>query len=158
MYDEGADAQMEELYRGRFGSRRASSHGQTDWSVGPQATLLPDDQMPDDVMPKMTRAANLGALRVGHGLARLPVPPPSSRTHGSKFVFRDISGPRPDAARRNPALTADFSGAVRLATNKEVLYRSWTPRYWSVDKMRGRDGLPYADAEEDKPASFHLPP
>jgi hypothetical protein len=158
-YDERIDQQMEDLYRGRFGARAGTDYGRVDWETGPRAALLPDSRTPDEAMPRHPRAGNMGKLRIGSIPSPVAPPARADRALKSKFVIRDVSGVRGRRAEGvNPALTSDYSGALRLASNKEVLHRSWTPRYWAVEKLKSANGLPYAEEDEDKPAGFRLPP
>ena len=55
-------------------------------------------------------------------------------------------------------LVSDWSGGIRPASNVEALYRSWETRYWALRQGKGRSGLPYRDEDENKPASFKIPP
>ena len=168
-YDERLDAQLTDLYSGRFGSpiakpklsaaeaaaeaaaaASAAPYSEAKQEAGNSYNLLRDDEDPDAVMP--LRAAPVGnALRVGHSLPRLPLPPKAARAHDSKFVFRDVSG-RGRLGARAPLVVGDVDGAVRLASNKETLYRSWHTRYWSLAETSkdSTKGWPFADAEEDE--------
>lgn len=178
-YDERIDAQMSSLYAGRFGSpaygaaampaRGADApHPDADFYTNNASSALQDDVEADEALPFTARARSaLGAgtvLRVGHALPRLPAPPKAARLHDSKFVFRDISGrARSDARLLNPLLTSDWSGASRAATNTETLYRSWAPRYWTVDRAspKSAKNYPFADEDADKPRAkdgWRVPP
>lgn len=201
MYDERLDAQLEDLYKGRFGApnwKKAMAAGPKtasaiaaeaspgagagagavpakragakrdaaaaavavssgeDFDAGVKYQLLPDDQVPDDAMPVARRVGTV--LRVGHRLPIVPPPPKAQRTHDSKFVIRDTSGRRNAKTVRNPVLTSDFSGAVRLASNVEAVYRSWETRYWAAERVKGAAGYPFADEEADKAAKYRIPP
>ena len=158
---------MEDLYRSRFGSRRQAEAGASGAAPGAGADLgvrvefLRDDQTPDEAMPLRRRAASLGGLRVGHALAPLPrTRPAEGARFGAALMFRDISGARREASKANPVISSDVSGRVRLASNEQTLYRSWGVRRWTVDRQSRASsrGLPYADEDKDKPASFRLAP
>ena len=162
-YDEKLDAQLEDLYRGRFGTRDSRgtpvpTEGDGQWDTGDVA-ILPDDITLDQAAPLKRGAERMGSLKLGHRLPRLPMPPKDERVHASKFVFLDVSGRGRSQGSRNPPLASSWDGAVRLATNEEALYRSWTPRYWPVESAKGKKtGLPYRDEDKDKPADFRVPP
>ena len=122
---------------------------------GVRYTLLRDDQLPDDVMPVRRAVGNV--LRQRHALPVRPPPPPAARAHGSKFAFKDISGRATDRTRPRTVIISDFDGAVRGATNAEALYRSWQARVWGLDESKA-GGLPYDEADADKPANFRVAP
>ncbi len=178
-YDERVDAQLAELYSGRFGSpaygaaampARAAGAPAPDlgFNVGNSGELLTDDVEPADAMPPSARARSRdGAgtvLRIGHRLPTLPVPAKAERVHDSKFVFRDISGrSRNNARLLNALVVADWSGATRPATNTETLYRSWGTRAWAVERSSKASaaGFPFADAVANEPRKkdgFRVPP
>ena len=167
-YDERLDAQLTDLYSGRFGSpiakprqsasdaAAAAAAAPSDFTEGRQEfgnsyALLQDEEAPGHAMP--LRAGPVGnALRVGHSLPRLALPPKAARAHDSKFVFRDVSG-RGRLRAKDPLVVSDVDGAVRPASNRETLYRSWHPRAWT-HAQSSRDstkGWPFGDAEEDAP-------
>jgi hypothetical protein len=183
-YDERLDAQLSDLYSGRFGTPVARPHLSPEdaykdakkgaaarakagerfhdnLELGNSFLLLKDDEDADNAMPKKGHSGT--QLRVGHAFPRVPVPPPASRAHSSKFVFRDISGGGKANWRLvNPLITADFDGATRPSTNKETLYRSWHTRYWSVknSSKESSKGYPFSDGSEDatrKKYGFRVP-
>jgi hypothetical protein len=202
MYDERLDAQMEDLYKGRFGGGKwnkvvgptakaaaalASSaeagasasaaapatagkgkqqnrslaasqdlEPTEDFDLGVKYQLLPDDQVPEDAMPVVRTVGSV--LRIGHRLPHVTPPPKKDRKHDSKFIFRDTSGQRNAKTVKNPSLTSDFDGTVRLASNRESITRSWETRYWTADKVKGPAGFPFADEEMDKPAKYRIAP
>ena len=167
-YDERLDAQLTDLYSGRFGSPVArpklspaeaaaeAAAAPSTYSEGRQETgnsylLLRDDEDPGLAMP--LRPAPVGnALRIGHSLPRLALPPKASRAHDSKFVFRDVSGSSGRREARGQLVVGDVDGAVRPASNRETLYRSWHTRYWSVaqSSRQSSKGWPFGDAEEEE--------
>lgn len=179
-YDERIDAQLTDLYAGRFGSPSAGADRMPpaqaaeeaaavglhrpqaplpgdSLDIGPKGALLHDDEDVDEVLPPSPRAAATGdahtVLRVGHTLPRLPTPPKAARVHDSKFVFRDISGRGSNNARLvNPLVASGWDGATRPATNRETLYRSWETRHWTParDAKGSTKNWPFADAEADK--------
>ena len=173
-YDERLDAQLSDLYSGRFGTPVARPHlsaeatynaakagaakraeaGETfheNLEMGNSFLLLKDDEDPERAMPR--KGSGGLVLRTGHSFPRIPVPPLKDRVHKSKYVFRDISG-RGVANWRlvNPLVTADFDGVTRPATNTETLYRSWHTRYWAQSRVSkgSSKGMPFADADANK--------
>lgn len=159
-YTTKVDKVMAQLYDGKFKDEATGASPFENWGpdfdAGVNYTVLRDDQMPDDVTPVRRVVGNV--LRIGHHLPRLPVPAKASRLHDSKFVFRSISGRRNNAARAIPLVTSDMDGTLRPATNLEALYRSWETRHWSAADIKGRAGLPFADADAHKPARFRVAP
>ena len=173
-YDERLDAQLTDLYSGRFGSPIAKpkqsvaeaaaaaaaaataaaaepSSGEGKLEYGNSFAVLQDAEPLEAAMP--LRSGPVGnALRVGHNLPRVALPPKAARAHDSKFVFRDVSG-RGRLRAKDPLVVSDVDGAVRPASNRETLYRSWHPRAWT-HAQSSRDstkGWPFGDAEEDAP-------
>lgn len=160
-YDEKLDQQLSDLYAGRFGSRRKTDIGSNNTDIGGPTVILPDNMDPDEALPKHPRAHQLGTLKLGNRLSVKPVPMKKERTHGSKFIFLDTSGRGKIGMGRNPSVTATWDGRVKFSTNEEVLYRSWTPRYWTLKKVSkgSTSNKPYADDDRDKgPATFRLTP
>lgn len=182
-YDERIDAQLSDLYAGRFGTpsgkatrlpaaveaEAAGGVFSEPMDVGPKGNMLHDDEDPDVALPFSDAVKRAGGpvgnvLRVGHGLPKVAVPAKAERVHDSKFIFRDISGRARNPARLyNPLVTSDFDGTTRLASNKETLYRSWATRYWvpSRGSPASTKNWPFPDADEDKPRpadGFRVPP
>jgi hypothetical protein len=177
-YDTRLDAQLSDLYSGRFGT--PVTRGAEDRDASPAATLaaasaaadaaeargealpredmqlgnswavLPDDLALDKAMP--LRESWRGVqLRQAHKLPNVPPPPRTARpVHDSKMVFRDISGRGGQHGRLiNPLLVSDYDGACRPATNRETLYRSWVSRYWSVAKAHPQSSRMWPFADKD---------
>lgn len=158
-----ADYYLQQLYGTRFApenrfpgpGRPAQAEGEQgdtakenwnpDYDQGVKYTLLQDDQMPDDVMP--IRRLGGGMLRQRHNLKKVTPPKKQERAHDSKFVFKDISGRKTDRTTPRGMLVSDFSGKQRRATNLESLYRSWESRYWTLDEVKGKAGLPFDEKE-----------
>jgi len=160
-YDEKLDQQLSDLYAGRFGSRRKTDIGHTDFDIGGPTVILQDNMEPDEVLPKHPRANQLGTLKMGQRLQVKPFPKKSERTHGSKFIFLDTSGRGKHGMGRNPSITSTWDGKVQYSNNEEVLYRSWTPRYWSLKKVAkgSTTNRPFADDDKEKsPSTFRLSP
>ena len=160
-YDARLDAQLSDLYSGRFGTpvtagaadRDASPRDiataaaaeadaaaaagerlpEEDMQLGNSSLFLRDDEVPEHAMPQRTGVPG-HTFRQAHRLPPIAPPPRTSRpVHDSKLVFRDISGRGGQHGRLiNPLLVSDWDGACRPATNKETLYRSWVARYWSI--------------------------
>ena len=160
-YNPKADELLQQLYRGKSGGTSArGDNWAPHFDVGVSFNVMPDDQVPDEAYPVRRLAGT--KLRVGHTLPRLPWPPAGDRKerkHKAKFVFTDVSGGRTNSKQYGRAmLVSDWSGAIRPASNVEALYRSNETRYWSLEAGKGRSGLPFADEDAHKPASFKIPP
>ena len=152
-YDPSADELLQQLYYGA--AAQSSDNWVPDYDMGVNFNVMPDDQMPDDVYPVRRRSGNL--LREGHKLPRIPVPPRAQRPLKSKFVFRDVSGS--GARSKSEAfVVSGWDGKRRPASNTEAIYRSWANRHWSLAATKGRAGMPFADADADKPANFRVAP
>ena len=160
-YNTRLDAQMSDLYSGRFGSPvtagaadrdaapadiaaaaeaeadAAAARGEAlpaeDMQLGNSALLLRDDEVPEHATPLLQGVPG-HTFRQAHRLPPIAPPPRLKRpVHDSKLVFRDISGRGGQHGRLiNPLLVSDWDGACRPASNKETLYRSWVSRYWSI--------------------------
>lgn len=161
-YDERLDAQLADLYKGRFGTIRERENWQNEQDVGISWHAMADDILPDDAIPINRQIEKRGGqvLRIGHRLPKKEVPSKEARVHDSAFIFRDISGKQKNNARRaNPLIASMWDGSLRAASNSETLYRTWEVRYWTADKIKGDKGFPFPDEEEHKgPATFSLPP
>jgi hypothetical protein len=161
------DDQMTDLYGARFGAIRDSAT--IGFKTGDDAAVpggkihLRDSIDPDVAFPRGRHADRVAALKIGHKLPKLPQPRKAAAAgrapapFHSTFAFRDISASNQPGTRRAPTITSDTLGRVRYATNREELYRSWTPRYWSILSVRGKAGLPFADDElHVAPPTFRL--
>jgi hypothetical protein len=182
-YDTRLDLQMEDLYAGRFGTSNdkslpnaggkglaAAAEGIDGWDPsldrGVKYQLLHDDEDPDIAMPLKTDGDGARyrghELRIGHRLETIKPPAKATRVHDSKFVFRDVSGPRkrtPEGRRSNPFISSGWDGKVALASNTEALYRSWEPRRWALREVKGKTTtFPFKDEDAHKPANFRLKP
>jgi len=104
-----------------------------------------------DTNPSPKAAAGAGA-----GAAVAPV---ASRVHDSKFLFRSISGRKDNARQAGVSqVVADWNGDVRVATNMEVLYRSWSGKRFSLAQVKSRGGLPFREEDAHKPVSYRSAP
>ena len=170
-YDERLDAQLTDLYSGRFGSPVArpklsaeaaaaeaaaaaapSGFSEASQQLGNSNALLHDADEPNTVMPKLKHPLGT-SIRMGRTMPPIKLPPKAARVHDSKFVVRDVGGRGRLGAARGQLVVGDCSGAVRVASNKETLYRSWHTRYWAAGEVSpgSTKGWPFPDAEENEP-------
>lgn len=177
MYTTRVDDMLDQMYGDRFkkpgnASSRASrlsrdrdagagpAGGEDNWrpdfDLGVNYELLKDAQRPDDVYPR-TRTHGT-ALRMGHRLVHRAPPPRKERVHASRFVFLSTSGRSNDKRAGRPMTVAEWDGRVHPATNTDAIYRSWETRYWRLEDAKGSTGMPFADDEADKPASYRVAP
>jgi hypothetical protein len=153
------DKVLQQLYDDKFLNPDGSSpheNWKPDFDQGVNYNILQDDQIPDDVVPKKREVGNV--LRLGHYLPKVAPPKKAERVHDSKFVFLGVSGRRNNKTRGRPMIVSDFNGDLRPASNRESLYRSWETRHWTVDAVKGKAGMPFADEDADKPAKYYLAP
>lgn len=133
-----------------------------DFDIGVNYNIMQDDQMPDDCYPVIRRGGNI--LRRGHVLPRIAQPPVSERLHKSKYAFMDVSGDRKNHryGKKLKLRMSDYDGTIRPATNKDLLYRSYEGRYWTMELEKGKNGMPYKDEDAIAPAhgdkGYRIPP
>jgi hypothetical protein len=117
-----------------------------DFDMGVHVALLRDDQMPDDVVPRLPMRGNI--VRLKHMPPRVATPGKEERGVKSKFATVDISG-RPNAGKR--CVVRDWDGSIRPSTRREDLYRTHVSRHWTArPEATGADDLPFAAEKMDE--------
>lgn len=151
-YANELDDAMTQMY-GRdynFGDKDYQSE---DDNIGLNVNVLKDDQLPDDVVPKMPWKGNV--LKTGTNLPPIDLPPKNERKCKHRFAFKDISSGESRDSKVVPFakkhLMVDHDGTRRVSTKREDLYRSNRARRFIVKrKDSGSNNWPFPDEQADQ--------
>jgi len=142
-YREEADQLLTALYSGKYKSQEK----EPSYDLGVNVDMMHDDQLPQDVFPRVPSTLQGRIVRMPITLQKIPQPPFSERKHRSKYVLKDISGAR---TKPSPAVLVDYDGKRRQCTKKEEAYRSWAHKRYTVKPGTVPGTLVQPDAYAEK--------